>query len=247
VAAVLLTGWEWHPVLVAALAVTGVGYVAIWRRGTAPSRAALLAWQGGLFAIAVATCSGVDPLSDARLSAHMVQHELLTFLAAPLLVAGMRPVTLALLPRLGFPLARWGHALTRPRTAWMVAAAVLWGWHWPPAYDYALAHPAVHDVEHVTLLMAYTLYWSPFTPFGHAVAALRTDAARTLYLATGGAQSGLLGAVLAFAGTPVYRHYAAAPTGGEVALADQQLGGMIMLLSGAVVFALAGAVTMRDE
>jgi cytochrome c oxidase assembly factor CtaG len=105
----------------------------------------------------------------------------------------------------------------------------------------------VHDVEHGTLLVAYTLYWSPFAPFGHAVASLRTDAARTLYLTTGGAQSGLLGALLAFAGTPAYRHYAAAPSGSEVALADQQLGGMIMLLSGAVVFAVAGALTLRDE
>jgi len=242
-----VAGWEWHPVLVAALGVSALGYAAIWWRETAPSRRALLAWQGGLLAIAVATCSAIDPLADERLSAHMVQHELLTFLAAPLLVAGMRPLTLALLPRLGSPIARWGHALSRPRTAWIVSAVVLWGWHWPPAYDYALAHSAVHDVEHATLLVAYTLYWSPFASFGHAVAALRTDATRVLYLATGGAQSGLLGALLGFAGTPVYQYYAAAPTGSDVALSDQQLGGMIMLLSGSVIFAVAGALTMRDR
>lgn len=243
----LLTEWEWHPGLVAALGVAALGYGAIWWREVPRSRAELIAWVAGLGAIAVATSSAIDPLSDERLSTHMVQHEIFTFVAAPLLVAGMRPVTLALLPVLGAPIARWGHALTRPLTAWIVAAGVLWAWHWPRAYDYALAHPAVHDVEHATMLTAYALYWSPFTSFGHAVPALRSDAVRVLYLATGGAQSALLGALLAFSQTPVYEHYVAGPAGAAFALRDQQLGGMIMLLSGAVVFAVAAVVTLRGD
>jgi cytochrome c oxidase assembly factor CtaG len=242
-----LAGWEWHPGLAAALGVAAAGYGAIWWRQAPRSPSQLVAWAAGLCAVAVATSSAIDPLSDERLSVHMVQHEIFTFVAAPLLVVGMRPVTLWLLPRLGSPVARWGHALTRPLTAWIVAAAVLWVWHWPPAYDYALAHPTVHDVEHATMLTAYALYWSPFASFGHAVAALRSDAARVLYLATGGAQSALLGALLAFSQTPVYEHYVAGPAGTAFALRDQQLAGMIMLLTGAVVFAVAAMVTLRGE
>lgn len=243
----LLTRWEWHPVLAAALGVTAAGYGAIWWREAARSRAQLLAWLGGLVAIVVATSSAIDPLSDEHLSVHMVQHEIFTFLAAPLLVVGMRPLTLALLPRLGAPIARWGHTLTRPRNAWLAAAGVLWAWHWPPAYDYALAHPTVHDVEHATMLTAYGLYWSPFASFGHAVPALRSDAARVLYLATGGTQSAVLGALLAFGPTPYYEYYVAGPAGADVALGDQQLSGMIMLLSGAAVFAVAAVATLRGD
>lgn len=243
----LLTRWEWHPVLVVTLGVAAVGYGAIWRRQVARSRAELIAWAAGLCAVLVATSSAIDPLSDERLSVHMMQHEIFTFVAAPLLVAGMRPVTLALLPRLGSPITRWGHALTRPRNAWLAATAVLWAWHWPAAYDYALAHPAVHDVEHATMLTAYGLYWSPFASFGHAVPALRSDAARVLYLATGGGQSAVLGALLAFARTPFYDYYVAGRAGAEFALGDQQVSGMIMLLSGAVVFAVAAMVTLRGD
>ncbi|HUL02815.1 MAG TPA: cytochrome c oxidase assembly protein [Gemmatimonadales bacterium] len=243
----LVTRWEWHPVLAMGVSVSALGYAAIWWRQEVRSRGELIAWVGGLVAIVIGTSSAIDPLSDERLSIHMVQHELFTFVAAPLLVAGMRPLTLWLLPRLAAPLARWGHALSRPRTAWLIAGGVLWAWHWPPAYDYALAHPTVHDVEHATMLIAYALYWSPLTSFGHAVAALRTDAVRVVYLATGATQSAVLGALLAFSRTPFYEFYVAGPAGADFALRDQQLSGMIMLLSGSVVFVVAAVVTMRGE
>ncbi|HXQ29662.1 MAG TPA: cytochrome c oxidase assembly protein [Gemmatimonadales bacterium] len=245
----LVTGWQWHPLLGATLLASGLGHAAVWWRWPERPRplVPLMAWWGGLLAVAIAACSRLDPLSDARLSAHMVQHEVLTFAAAPLLVVGMRPVTLALLPRLGSPVARWGHALTRPRVTWVLAAVTLWVWHWPAFYDCALAHPVVHDVEHATLLTAYALYWSPFVAFGYAVAALRTDAARTLYLATGGTQSGLLGALLAFKGTAVYPHYVGVIASGELALRDQQLAGLIMLVSGAAVFVAAAPLTLRGK
>jgi putative membrane protein len=228
---------------VAGLVVAAGGYGILWSVEGTHRLGPFVAWTAGLVAILVATSSAIDPLSDARLSVHMVQHEILAFVAAPLLVVGMRPVTTVLLPRLGSPVARWGHTLTRPRTAWILAAATLWAWHWPSAYDFALAHPAVHDVEHATLLAAYALYWSPFTSFGHAVPRLRSDAARILYLMTGGTQSGILGAVLAFHNTPFYTHYVALAGGG--ALGDQDAAGMIMLLSGAAAFVVAAAVTMR--
>jgi putative membrane protein len=243
----LLTGWQLHPGLVAVLLASGLAYTPLWWRHPGHPRQVLplIAWWGGLLAVAIATCSRLDPLSEARLSAHMIQHEVLTFVAAPLFVIGIRPGTLALLRRLGSPVARWGHALTRPRTAWAAAAVTLWVWHWPPAYDFALTHPTAHDVEHASLLIAYGLYWSPFFSFGHAVAALRTDAARTLHLTSGGAQASLLGAVIAFHRTVAYPYYVGAATSGDVALRDQQLAGMIMVVSGAVVFALAAPLAIR--
>jgi putative membrane protein len=116
-----------------------------------------------------------------------------------------------------------------------------------PAYDLALARPTVHDIQHVTLLTAYGLYWRPFVPFGHAVPALRSGGARALYLVAGGSQSAVLGALLAFARTPLYAHYVTTAGTTESALNDQEVGGMIMLLSGAVVFAVAAALTIRED
>jgi putative membrane protein len=234
------------------LAIAAVGCPPLTRyarrvgRGPVPSWGHLVAWEGAVAAIAAATCAPMDALSDSRLSAHMVQHELLAFVAAPLSVIGAAPLGVVVLPWLGGTLARWGHALTRPRTAWLIAAVVLWAWHWPPAYDLALARPWVHDLEHLTFLLVYALFWSPFVPFGHAAAALRSGGARAWYLITGGGQSAVLGALIAFAPSPVYSHYVT-DAGAQAALRDQELAGAIMLLSGAVVFALAAAVAIRGE
>ncbi len=57
----------------------------------------------------------------------------------------------------------------------------------------------------------------------------------------------MLGALLAFAGTPYYHHYLhTASAWGFTPLSDQQLGGAVMLLSGAVAYVAAAALTIRE-
>jgi putative membrane protein len=105
----------------------------------------------------------------------------------------------------------------------------------------------VHALEHLSFLGAYLLYWRPLMRPGGPLPVLRTGASRALYLLAGGTQAAVLGALLAFAGTPYYRHYMdTASAWGFTPLADQQLGGAVMLLSGAVAYVAAAAVTISE-
>jgi putative membrane protein len=171
-----------------------------------------------VFALAlllVATLSPLAELGEERLfSAHMIQHLLLGDVA-PLLVA------LALAPRAAVlhPLA----ALA----AWCGALAV---WHVPRLYDAALAHEGVHLLQHLTFFVAGLVLWG-------AILGDRTPVGWRIGAVVGVGLAGLvLGNVFLWAGHVIYAPYATAPRAwGLSPLADQRLGGAIMLAEGAAV------------
>ena len=252
----LLGPWQWEPVVVTALVGAGLVYGACWvrlRMRAGRDQAGwrhLAAWTAGLAVSALAILSPLGALDHQLFWIHMVQHELFIFLAAPLFLAGASPF----LQRTGANLgarrssraaARVFGVLAGPVVALGCSTAILWLWHAPPAYDLALAGEPVHRLEHLSFLGAYLLYWRPLMRSGGAFPVLRTGAARALYLLAGGTQAAVLGALLAFATTPYYRHYAdTAVAWGFTPLADQQLGGAVMLLSGAAAYVAAAAFTM---
>ncbi len=57
-------------------------------------------------------------------------------------------------PRLGRMWARVG-----PLPSFAVWAIALAAWHLPPAYEYALEHPAVHGLEHACFILGGVLVW----------------------------------------------------------------------------------------
>ena len=137
-----MAGLERRLVAVAAGPVTGWLYARGLRRlwhashpGAGISHARAVAFLAGWLATAVALLSPLDPLGGQLFSAHMLQHELLMLLAAPLLVAG-RPLGAFLwaLPPPWRQYAWWGcrasglqalaHA-NHPVTAWLLHAAAL--------------------------------------------------------------------------------------------------------------------------
>ena len=99
----------------------------------------------------------------------MVQHVLLTLVAAPL-IALSAPITAAPPGRLaghppaldpaGPPLAVT-RVLAFPVVAWLIFAAVMWVSHFSPLFDAALEDPLIHDLEHVLFLAAALLFWWP--------------------------------------------------------------------------------------
>jgi len=129
--------WEWEPLVLAGIAVSGAWYYAgvrtVWRRAGAGNgipywRAGCFA--GGLLVLCVALVSPVAALGETLFSAHMVQHLALMLVAAPLLVAGA-PVLAALwaLPsswRRG--IGRWWRRSPHVRAvvAWITAPIVVW-------------------------------------------------------------------------------------------------------------------------
>lgn len=215
-------------------------------------RAAALA--GGLVAIVVAFLPPVDRASAELFSAHMAQHLLLIVVAAPLLVLG-RPVRAALrgLPpgvrrRLVRPgpfraVGRVGRAVTRPVPAWVLFTIVLWAWHLPSPYEAAIRNEPIHWLEHVSFLGTAALAWSVVLRerAGEGLGTL----GRALFLVATAVQSGLLGALLLFAPTPLYPVHGAGPASwGLTPLEDQQLAGAIMWIPPGAVYLVVAAVLL---
>ncbi len=201
----------------------------------------------GLATVAVALQGGIAQWDDTLFSAHMVQHLLLVFVAAPLLAFGA-PITLALraapprvrarylLPTLH---SRAVRAVSHPLVAWIVFGAAMWGTHVSPLFDLALRVAWVHDLEHLLFLVASLLFWWPIV--GRDPAPWRMGyPARLLYLFTQMPLNSFLGVVILFSGRVLYPAYAATGrTWGPSALDDQQLAGAIMWGVGDAAFLLA--------
>ncbi|HEX6965316.1 MAG TPA: cytochrome c oxidase assembly protein [Gemmatimonadaceae bacterium] len=242
--------WEWATPLGIALIVTQVVYVLLWARGGFGPRRAHLGWGRlvaftlGLGVVVIALMSPIGANDERFLSLHMVAHDLLIWIAAPLLLLGGVPVLRDTdwLPR---PLQRALAILTHPVVAWSLSTALLWVWHAPPAYGFALESDIVHGVEHLCFLVGYVIYWWPLIVPPWDIGWLRGNTARALYLLAGMVQSALLGALITFHRTVLYTAYLHVPGATPAsALADQRLAGAIMWFPGAVVFAIAAILVI---
>jgi putative membrane protein len=254
-AAVAAPAWNADPWVIACLIAAALLYACGLRRlwhnaghgaGVPVRRTMYFAF--GLTMLVVALLSPVDTLGADLFSMHMVQHELLMLVAAPLIIAG-RPLAVFIW---AFPAggrqrikrmvkARaihqpW-HVLSQPFSAWSLHAVVLWAWHFPTLFQASLADDAVHAVQHFSFLASALLFWlSLIGPqsrlhYGSAV----------VYLLTTAIHTGVLGALLTFSSNPWYPAYAqTAGHWGFTALEDQQLGGLIMWVPAGFAFVLAG-------
>jgi putative copper resistance protein D len=222
-------------------------------------RARSAAFIGGLATIAVALMSGIERYDTTLFSVHMVQHQLLMLVAAPLLILAA-PVTQLLRAASPGARSRWllpvlhssvvagiGH----PVVTWLTFTLVLWVSHFSPLFELALESPAVHDAEHAIFLGSALLFWWPAIAADPGRRRL-PHAGRALYLLLQLPVNSFLGMALLFAKAPLYPHYATlgSPYGID-ALADQQLAGGIMWLAGDVAFIAAVlavvATWMRHE
>jgi len=251
------SAWSFDPLVVIGLAATawlyGTGVRRLWRGGHAERGVGFRhvgAFAGGLLAVAVALVSPVDAMSQALLSAHMVQHLLLTVVAPPLLVLG-RPLIAAAAVRSewrrsALRLARRrfvrasGRLLGHPLVAWFLALVTLWTWHLPAFYDSALRNEAVHVVEHSSFLAVALLFWgTALRPTGPRRLPGGLD---VLFVATGALHGAVLGALLAFAATPLYASHAeSARAWGVSPLADQQWAGAVMWIPSSFVYLVAAS------
>ena len=208
-----------------------------------------LAFGAGIVALVVALVSPVDALGELLFSGHMVQHLLLTLVAAPLLVMSDAGTMLVwALPRGGRRnvgkllrvrgIRRTWLAVSQPASAWSLHAAALVIWHIPAAYELAIVDDRVHALEHWSFLITALLYWWPVSAprarhrvaFGVAV----------VYLFTAATSSGILGAMISMSAQPWYSVHARwAAAWGLTPLEDQQLAGLIMWVPAAVIYLYA--------
>lgn len=253
----LLGAWNLDPVLITGLLLVVWAYrrgrVRGPQRDTDVWRARCFA--GALAALAVALISPLDAMSGVLASAHMVQHVLLTLVAAPLLALSApssallrgSPVALRRAPgiwrrRLGLTTADLA-VLRHPVTVWLLHVATLWFWHARVLYDAALSNEAVHVGQHAMFLGTGLLFWR--VVIGARNAGRVSHGLGVLLVFAMALQSVFLSVLLVFARTPWYAGYAATTRAwGLDQLADQQLAGAIMWVPAGLIYVAAGLAVM---
>jgi putative membrane protein len=239
------SAWETAPAVLAGSALALVLFVQGWIRLRRRGRKDLAGYDRlALFvaAVVLGTLALISPLDaigeEYLLSAHMLEHVIIGDAAVALAIVALRgPLIFFLLPPFILsPLAGLGwlraalRFLLRPWVAFGIWAVVFAAWHYPPAYDYVLDHQVVHDLQHVTFVLAGVLVWTLLVD-----PARRGDLRRSgrIALAVGLFACGqILSDVLIFSFDPLYPAYAAQDERllGLSPLADQQLAGVVMMV-----------------
>lgn len=217
--------WNFDPLLLGALALAAFAWQHRARRRGLPLNAAALALLLLLFV------SPFCALTSALFSARVAHHVLLTALAAPLLAFAMPADRL----RVPGGLVWWTAA----------QALVFWLWHAPPVYAAALSSDGLYWLMQISLLGTALGFWASLRRGGMPAAIAALLVAMVLM--------GLLGALITFAGRPLYApHFAATLAWGLSPVEDQQLAGLVMWAPAAGLYlaaalALAGRWLHRDS
>ena len=253
----VLLAWSFDPLPPVAVGVAAVAYLRAVRevnaahpRSPVPA-ARTIAFLAGLAAVLLALQSPIDRYETALISVHMVQHMLLQFIAAPLLLLGA-PVTLAL--RVASPPVRAGmlrilhsravRTATHPLVAWSVFVAVNWGWQFSPLYNLALESDAVHYLQHAVFLGSALLFWWPIAGVDPAPRKLAFPG-RAAYLAMVIPQNSFLGITLQNTSPSFYPHYQTlVRTWGPTLAEDLNMAGAVMWGMGAMAFVIALLLTV---
>jgi putative membrane protein len=249
------TTWTWDPWVVLPLAISltlyTVGVVRLWRRAGAGR--GVRYWQAACFAAAwlllfAALIAPLHWLGERLFAAHMIEHEILMAVAAPLLVVA-RPIGAILwaVPR-GWrrgtgraaqqpALARlWGW-LTDPLIATILHGIALWAWHVPAFYDAALTSGRLHWLQHLSFFVTALFFWWALL---RGRARERGYGAAVFYLFATSLHSGFLGILISLARQPLYPlQTKTALEWGLTPLEDQQVAGLIMWVPGGMVYAVA--------
>ena len=211
----------------------------------------------GLAALLAALASPIDGYAAVSFAVHMVQHMLLTVVAAPLLMVGapIRPLLRGLPARARTavvrPLARahavrsFIHAVRHPLVAAALYVGGLYAWHVPALYDAALLDARVHLVEHAWFFLSALVFWSVVIDPAPFRGTLGYGARLPYLLVLGAAQNTVLGGILSFSSRLLYAAYADlgdTTVFGMDRVTDQRVGGAIMWVVGDFVFLAAASV-----
>jgi putative membrane protein len=210
------------------------------------TRGQMAAFLGGCAVLLIALGPPLDDWSDYfLLSAHMLQHLLLTLVVAPLWLIGTPAWLLEPLTRRPV-LNRIGYLATRAVVAFLVPSFVFSIWHIPSFYDAALRSESIHVVEHLMFLGTALLAWWPIV--GPLPAWPRLSAPlQCVYLFALTLPGSLVGALITFSAPGLYAPYVTAPRIFGLSLAtDQQLAGLLMwVVTGTVYLAQITIIFLR--
>lgn len=238
--------WITGPLL-AAMLLYALGATALWRRagfgrGIKPWQAACFC--AGWLVLGLALVSPIHRWGTALFSIHMVEHELVMAVAAPLLAVARPGAALAWAcpgrsgRRVGAALrstgatAAWA-TVNRPAVATVLHGAAIWMWHAPGLFDAAIDDVALHRLQHVCFFVTGVIFWSALVRRRHP-----GIAAGHLFVTM--LHTGILGALVALAPRVLYRlQTVGAGQWGLTPLEDQQLAGLIMWIPAGLLYAVA--------
>jgi len=240
--------------LAAIAAVYAAGALRLWHRADRGRHARIgegLLFASGWGVLSLALVSPLHPLGERLFTAHMLEHELLMAVAAPLLVLS-RPLA-ALLWGLPHPwrkqLARAGRtrpvadvwtAAKRPSVTTLLHGAAIWLWHLPALFEAALAQGVLHYLQHASFLGTGLLFWWVVPPRSRRQ---RDQGIGVMHLFFTALHTGLLGVLLVLAPDLWYPANAAdAGLWGLTPLEDQQLAGLVMWVPAGLIYAGAALV-----
>ncbi len=196
----------------------------------------------------IALISPLHPLGEALFSAHMVKHEILMLVSAPLLALS-RPLVTFLW---GMPfewrrsLGQWAKTdhiqrswvfLTDPLTAWWIHAAAIWSWHSPFLFDLTLKSELAHTAQHLSFFLSALLFWWALL----CAHGRKAYGAGVFYVFTTAVHTSILGALLTFSPRIWYSSYLTTTQAwGLTPLQDQQIGGLVMWIPAGLVYLVGG-------
>lgn len=161
------------PLALTALAY-GIGMRRLWSasaRGQTIHLQRAVCFAAGWLFLAAALVSPLDRLATQLFTAHMIEHEILMVIAAPLFVLSkpLAPLLWSLPQKLRASVGRAlvrsvvllpvRKAATNQLFATGLHGATLWLWHAPRLYDAALAETPVHWLQHLSFFCTALIFW----------------------------------------------------------------------------------------
>lgn len=230
------THWHNERYLVAGLILAGWLYALLagpWRAnlggGAYPTTRAIR-FYAGLLLFYLTVGSPLDQIGERYLFwVHMVQHLLLVYPIALLVLTGIPPWMIRIVT--GHPAIQpFLRRITHPVPATLIYIAVLSAWHLPGLYDLALRDKTVHIVQHLSFFFSAILMWWPIASSSTEVPRI-SYAGQIIYIFFVGLLQIPLSAFLTFSKEILYPTYAYAPRLMELTpLEDQVLGGILMTI-----------------
>lgn len=185
----------------------------------------------GVVVLAVAWIGPLPELARHSFAAHMAMHMAVVAVAAPLLALAVSNTPV--------DPTRMAPALFLPLPASFIELAVIWAWHTPAWHEAARQQAWAFLLEQISFAAAGLLLWIAVCGGDRHQRFARRGAGIVALLFTSMHMT-LLGALFALANRPLFPHAGHVPAA-MPSLADQHLGGAIMLLVGGASY-LAGAL-----
>ncbi len=194
-----------------------------------------IAWNLGWLVLMAAWMGPLPELAQSSFAAHMTLHMAVVAVAAPLLsiaAAGLR-----------YDPVRFMAILFAPIPASVGELVIVWAWHSPGLHHFARNTQHGFIIEQTMFLMAGVWVW--LSAFGGQIPRLPArSSAGVIGLLLTSMHMTLLGALLAMSPRLLYAHHHGSPWIDPIA--DQHLGGAVMLVVGGVAFLIGGLWLTRD-